>query len=419
MTVQQHNVARTRLFEEPNVSFAVDHSGTMGDFIDCPIREGTGTLTLGLPTETPGHLQQHIDGYPEEVLLPKEWQFDYEINLETVDTKAGDGVTIAQGALGRMLKIGMGDERLGVGDTVNDAGATTTVIIMTTIARWLNGSAMGFNTGTGGSLEMRVIESISGSTVTLKEALTAGPANSAVVFNAATYSMGLGNGDVVTSAQFALEGLEQDDRWLCMGGQLASITFELGPGTIPKVIFSWKGVDWDVADGVATAGTLTGSVLASSTYADNQTLVVKDSEFRFRTLGTTTFATSDVSSITITPNLVYVSQRTPGAVETVARWIRDHQPSVVSGSFMLPYEGQMFWLARANRTNHAIQFQIGTSITEGGILLDIPTVQVTDVQRVNDNGIAAQQVSWKARLDEETTGTDTDLNQSAFRIHLI
>ena len=63
--------------------------------------------------------------------------------------------------------------------------------------------------------------------------------------------------------------------------------------------------------------------------------------------------------------------------------------------------------------------QIGTSSSDGGILISAPTVQITDVQHENVDGILSTRVDWKGRLDEDTSGSTADLAKSAFRIHLI
>ena len=422
MTIQQHNIQRIRVYEEPNGSFAVDGSGTLANYYECPFIEGSVSYVLERPQESPAHLQQHIDGKAENVLLPKRWTLDVSMNLETVTTKAGNNTTIAQSALGTILKSVMGDQRLGVGDLVNDASATTTSIDMTDGTQWKAGAAIGFLTGSGGTMEIREIEEVSTNTITLKHALSSAPANTSTGYAAATYSMGKGNGDTATSLQFLIEGLELNDRFELLGGQLRSMGLELQPGTIPKVSFSFEGVQWWYADGTNQSADLTASALATSTYANNTSLVVVDSELRVLTVGTATLTSSLIHapSITVTPNIQYGQHKTPAGVQTVKSWIRQHAPPVLSGGFTSPYQDQTWYTARDNRTDKAVFYQIGTSATDGGVLISAPTVQITNVQRVNLDGIAGEDISWEARLDTDTTeSTATDLGQSAFRIHFI
>lgn len=420
MTVVQEPIKRLRLYEEPNGSFATDHSGTMGDFIGCPFVEGSLSFSLNRAVLPVGHSQQHIDGMAEKVLGIKTWELSYQMNMETVDTKAGNGVTIAQGALGRMLKIGMGGERLGVGDTFA-VSAGTNAFDVTTGARWVAGSAIAGATGAGNALEVRVIESISSNTVTLKHNFTETTVNTETAWNSATYYLETGDGDTITSAQFALEGLEQDDRWLLMGGQLTGLAIEAGPGIVPTMTFTWQGVDWDYADGTDTSGTLTGSTLGIETYADAKPLVVKDSELRVFTNGTATLTSTliDAPAYTFAPNIQHAAHFAPGGTETVKTWIRLHQPPVISGTIQRPYEGTGWKDAMEGLTNLGIFLQIGTSTTDGAVCIDVPTVQVTNWQRVDIGGIAGEEITWEARQDSDVGSSVTDIALSAFRVHIV
>ncbi len=216
MATVQHAITRTRAIEEANGSFATSQIGSIGSFTEIPIIEGTGNLTLNYEVLPVSHSQQHIDGMSEKVLGIKTWQYSFQINLQTVDTKATDGVTIAQGPLGLLLKVGMGGERLGVGDTFA-VSAGTNGFDVTTGARWEAGAAIGGTTGGGDAFEVRVIASISSNTVTLKHDFSNTTVSAENAYAAATYYLETGGGDVITSAQFAVEGLEADDRWLRIG----------------------------------------------------------------------------------------------------------------------------------------------------------------------------------------------------------
>lgn len=421
MTVVQQPVQRLRVYEEPNGSFATDNSGSMGSFLEVPAREGTMQLTLGREVLPVGHLQQHIDGMAEKVLGRKTWSLSFTVNLETFTTRAGDGVTAAQGALGRILKATMGGQNLGVGDTVNDASPSSNGFDVATAARWASGGAMGAATGAGGALEVRPIQSLSSSTVTLKQNYSSAVTNGADLYNAATYYLETGDGDVITTLQFAAEGLEQDDRWLLMGGQLESMAIEAGPSTVPSITFTIKGVDWDYADGNDTSGTLTGSTLGLSTYLNAKTLIVKDSELRCGTVGTATITSTliDAPAYTFSPNLSYIEHFTPGGVENVKGWVRAHQPPAITGTIQRPFEGVGWKTDMESRVDKYVWLQIGTSVTDGAVVIDAPTVQITNWQRVDIGGIAGEEITWEARLDTDVGGAVTDIALSAFRIHLL
>ncbi len=67
----------------------------------------------------------------------------------------------------------------------------------------------------------------------------------------------------------------------------------------------------------------------------------------------------------------------------------------------------------------AYNYQIGSSETNGAVMLAMPTVQITNFQRPSGDGIMMQEVEFKCRLDEWTTETTaTSLGISPFRIHI-
>ena len=419
MTINIRNVQRARIAREPNGAFATEIA--IGLFLDMPFVEGSMTVALRHATESPMHSQQHLDGYPEEVLLPKDAQVDFQINLETLDTKPGSGITAGVGAIGRLLRIFMGGEHLGTGTTVTTA-ATTTNVPVTSTAGFAVGSVAGFATSPDGGLEMREIKNISGGALVLKLALSSAPADASVVYAAATYYMNGTDGSETDSLQMTVEGIGDDDRWLLLGGQLASTpTIELPVGGIPRMTFSVKFAQWFRADGVNTTMDLTASALAFATYVNAKTIVHADSEFRSKANGNTVLAGSliDAPEVVYTPNITYAEHRTSAGTNTIAQFVRNRSAPVIAGTFTTPLESQFYYTARDDRQNRAHWLQIGTSPTDGGILLSAPTCQVTDVQLVDSAGIQSQQVSWKGRLDEDTTSPTTDLARSAFRVAFI
>lgn len=425
MSVESRTIGRVRLYKEPNGSanFAVDHTGTLGDYIDVPAIEGTIVMSLGQPMEAAVPLQQYPWGYAEEYLLPKQWELSFELKLATFTTAADDGVAAVQGALGRCLEIALGAERLATGDTVNDAGPTTLDWDVATVARWAVGAALGVvDGGLSGGFGAREIEAISSSNLTFKQAFTAAPSNSDDCYAAATYSLGAGSGDVTTSAQFIVEGRESQDRWVLLGGQCSSIGFTIGPGIVPKVSFTWRGPYW--IDGASASTDLTASALAAASYSNEVVNVVQDSVFAFGTVGTTTSPDSlalSVNEVAIEIALNYVPIMTPAGVQTQQGWVHAHQANqaTVSGSFKLPFDDLTYFNARDNRTDHYVFYQIGTTAANRCALFSVPTVQVTDVQLVDAGGLQYQQVGWKARHDGDTTeSTATQFGLSPVRIHL-
>lgn len=416
MTINVTNLQRIRFEEES--SFCTEM--TIGNFKDVPFVEGSAALTLEQAMESPGHAQQYIDGHPTRVNLPKRGKLDITVPLATVDTKASNGVTIAQSPLGEMLKVAMGGEVLGQGTTVNDASPSTTTNTLTDAAGFYSSGniAIAMPTGSNGELECRGIKTKSGNDVTPKNAFSNAPSNGGTAYASATYYLTGQTGSDALSGQFAVEGIYTEDAWLLKGGQISSMRFQLPNGGLPKVAFSWQFADWKYADGTNTTMDLTAASIVAATYTNTKSIVQADSEFRVGTVGSTTIGTLyQPSEITFEPNIVYAPQISPGGTNNIVQWIRLHQAPACSGSFVIPYEATTFRTSKDTPTFHSITFQIGTSATDGAIYLAAHNVQIVDVQPVDAGGIRSQRVSWVARHDTDFTGSTSALERSALKVH--
>lgn len=420
MTIYVSNIERLRGLQES--SFATDGSGSMGSFFEIPFNEGTCSLILDEPVESPKHAQQRIGGSPTGVIMPRKSTLSFQTNLETFTTKATSTVAATSHWLAEMLEAGLGGSHLMTG-TVTTTGATTTSIPVSVATTCRPGAAIGLNTGSGSALEIREIKSKSGSTLTLKHATSNSASTSATVYGTTTlFAHTRMTGADSISMQFALEGQNIEDRYLVRGGALDSLTMTFGPGLIPKLTWAWKLVDWDQADGASTSGDLTGSVITAATYINTVTLVQADSELRSHTVGTSSLSSTllEANQIELRPNIVWAPVMTSSGTNTVKQWVRVHAEPVVTGSVVLPYEDAQTWFAaRTAKTMKTIGLQIGSSTTNGGCLLSVPKVQIDNVARENVEGIQNQRFSFRSLLDTDTTAESSyeALAESPWRWH--
>ncbi len=420
MTVVVSNVQRARIIQES--TFATDATASMASWLDLPFVEGTMNVQLLEPLETPLITQQHIDAYPNKVHMPKRARAAFDINLAGLGLATG---LRTQGPLGMLLKVALGGEVLGTGTTVNDAGATTTVVILTSAAGLTAGGAVAFATGTGGRLEMREIKTISSNTITLKHALTSAPANGSTCYAAAMYypSTELSSG-YSYSLQLLVEGIETDDRFLLLGGQIASPPrFTVANGQIARMSFEWEFANWFYADGVNTSGDFVGPALANATYVYSVPLVVKDSEYRVFDVGTTSISNTlmGAPSYEFATSIAYTPHLAPGGTQNILGWVRLRTAPLTSGSFTIPYEAETWRTEKAEDDRRAVALQIGSSptlATGGGALLVHTNVQITDVQMTDIGGIKGQVVSYEGSIEADLSVSSTDWHTAAMRIHL-
>lgn len=419
MTIEVTNVQRARVYQEQPGSFAEDETGTLASFLDLPFIEGTMSVELLEPLEAPLHAQQHIDAWPIKVHMPKRARASFDINLTGLGLAIG---TRADAALGVVLSTAFGGWHAGTGSTIAST-STTTVLNVTSDSGYAKGAAIAAATGPGGRLEMREIKNVSGGAVTLKHALSSIPANGSYIYACVSVYPSRAR---AYSLQMIVEGLEQDDRWLLLGGQVVSPpTFTLANGAIARMSFQWEFADWYQADGVSTASNLTSGALATATYEYAVPMVVKSSELRVFTPGTTSLSNTlvDASAYEYTTSLAYTPHLAPGGTQNIIEWIRLRTAPFVSGSFTFPLQDMTWWTTKAADTRKAFSLQIGSSptlATGGGVLITAPSIQITDVQPNDTNGIRTHAVSWEGTVDGDiaSAAAANDLHNAAMRIHM-
>jgi hypothetical protein len=420
MTLSIQNVGRVRADEEANGSFCAE--ATLGSMEDVPYVEGSLKVEMDRPFETPKLIQQHIDGYPSKVPMPRRGKASMQLNLRGTTARGTGALTSANVVpLGRHLfKIGMGAATFGTGTTIAST-STSTVLNLTSAAGLSEGGALVCATGAGGALECREIKTISTNQVTLKLPLSSAPSNGSTVYSCVTFSLGNLDGSTVTSLQLLVEGWDTGDRWLLKGGQLASPPkFNLQPGTIPTVDFDFMFADHKKADGSETTMN-PNSALADQAYSDASIVAVMDSELRIHTHGVSTLSVTsvDASDINVVPNIAYIPQLTPGGTNNIKQWVRARPNGpAVTGDFLLPYESAAWRTLRDAETSLGFFYQVGSSTTSGGFMVSVPHIVVDNFQREDVGGIAGQRVSWYARLDNQTNTNSTALQKSALRLHV-
>ncbi len=423
MTMFPSKIERVRGLQES--SFVTDGSGTMGNFFELPFHEGTLALELLRPTQTPMHAQQRLGGYPSPVLMPKAATLAFDCNLETFTTKAASTVAPTSHWLAEMLESALGGAHLVTGTSA--AGTPTTSVMSAAVSTTIRpGAAVGIVTP-GGLFEFREVKSKSSNQITLKLATTSAAATSSIIYGSttnyyATRQTSAGN----TYMQFVCEGFNTEDRWLLRGGVLESLALTFGPATIPKCGFKWKFARWDQADGGSgSAYDGTGNEIAASTYTNTVTLVQADSEHRSPTVGTATLSGTllESSTLEITPNITWVPVHSSSGTNTIVAWVKTHSAPVISGSFTVPFEDSIAWFtAHTSRTAKAHFLQIGSSTTDGGVLVSVPNTRITGTpQRVDVNGVAGLKMDFVSLLDTDTTAESgyEALAESPFRIHFI
>ncbi len=411
-------VRRLRVYTEPAGSFAVDHTGTLGDFADVPLAEGMPQLTLTQETKNPLQALQNLLDYQEEVLGKKSWTLQFTTPFAPTGVAAGDGTAASVGSIQTMLKAVMGGEHKGTGSTVATGGwSTAGGGDLATVAGFAANGFAGW-ADTSGVVHFRPIKSKTGATggsLVLKVRFPGTPASGDVIYSGATYYW---TQDPDTSLQFVVEGYEQQDRWVLLGGQ-GTVTPQLAlDGSVQTLQWNITGCDWLEADEAAGSASIHGTALGSATYTNFNPITGQAGRCLVQTVGTQalTGATVDISAIAFSPGMTYQAIPSPSGKQGVLRYrlVRASGTPPVSGSFTTYFTSYADMDARDTKADKLVFYQNGVSA--GSVAaIECGTVQFTNVQPVDSSGIQSETVEFKARLDTGTSGTSSDLAKSPQR----
>lgn len=435
MTVEIHKLQKLRMRRES--TFGVDASGTFGDpdWYDIPAMEGSITLTIEQDMLDPLPVQVYKDQHVEKVLGVKRATLTFKVAMSSPGATT-NGAAHTRNWLGFLLRDIMGGENQGEGFTVDDATPAATGFdhsdTNSAAAAIYPGSAIGVTVGSG--IEWRGVRTTGGTstaTLTPKLNFSASPVDTAVCYGCSTYYMAE---DARQSFQAALYGVESNDRFLVMGGQCDGMTIEQTLGQLLVASFTLKFSDWKYGTAVADGGILTygadtsmDGAITEASYGGLGYPVVQSGFYYQQTVGTATYSSSTsympATSEQWNPGIQYIPQTGPNAGQTIFQWIRNRKIPVIAGSFNIPHEDVTWINHKINRTDKAFMRVFGGQ-AGSTIILEAPTCQITNVQRVDDGDLAYQTINWEARHDSEAqaaTGEDAttaQLRRSAFRIHL-
>lgn len=422
MSYHVQNVQRVRMHVEANGSLGTDITTGISTFTDMAVLEGSTNLTLDRPTIDPMTVRQNMYNHNVEVLGPKSANFQFEINLGPTDAaaRAASGVTATQTPAGFLLALTMGGENIGTGTDVTTAGDLDQMNVAA--GHGLDdGCAIGW-VNADSKLELRELQTVSTNAFTTKIEMSATAAVTDVIYACRTYYLDQHTSGNIETLQCVVQGLGEsgdgfEDAWCLFGGQMTEpmgITFT--NGEIPKLSWNFSFADWENGDDAQLSPV---GAMGTASFDNLNEIPIVDSEFRCGLIGTASLTDTEyhISEFTVELGYKYQAITSPGGTNNVAAYhmVPDHP--VVQGSFSLPYESQIFIDRKNNKNGIYIFLQIGSTVTGGAMLISIPTAQITEVQRIDLDGIMGQQVSFKGRVDGDTTAS-TVLADSPFRIHI-
>ena len=420
MTVQVSALGRTRIAAE--ATFAVDESGTPANFVDLPIVENSGTFVPLTDHLEPELQQQYLHSYTNSKMVLAKKSSTLALTTYLAGTGApqdGNNAWSTTWALGRLLAALMGAAYQGTPQaaaTAVTAGSTTTSVNVTAghgNTLGAPGGAYAVRIQSTGLYEAREILSCTANAVVPKVAHSAAPVTGEPIIWATTFGLTNNLAGFLSTLQFIIEGAESGDEYVGLGMQ-GTMSIDITQGQIAKLSAQLTGASW--------ARTSPFS-LAAATITDFSPIAHMTSELILGTGTITASQTRNVvshSSSTWTPGLANLPVTSPEgpASSGIIGWKRA-RGRAITGQVQVYDDTATNWItADTNRTDLSLFQQVGMT-TAGIVLLSAPTVQLSVVPpRTPANDLYGFLVSWAGRNDEAIASPSTDVQRSAFRIHI-
>lgn len=415
MSLELDTLKYLGLYEEPAGSHGADHSGTPGDFLAFPYKEGTLSLDGDRALLRPNVGKQRADGHDRFVLGPRRCQGGVGTSLHSHSLDLDGDVavpTTSTWALARLLKAIMGGistETIPSAQTTVQAGTTTTVVNVTTGhgSRFTPGSAIACQTVSGSStIECREVASVATDAVTVKEAFSATPVSSTPVRRSVTFYL---TEDPDTSMQWLVQGRELNDHYVFTGMQATSLALAVRMGDLCDLTATMMGTYY------AQLAAHSGITIPSYTVTPGFTRAIA-APLTVPTIGSTTRTLVEATGFSLNIAIGYEQVPSGAGVEGIRRARRQAKRPVVSGNIEVALEDTSWEDAFSNRTARAVFQQLGNLVGETW-LVSVPTVQFGRPQRKGvSGGLSGYSVPFEGRLDG-AIGSTSELSYSALRLH--
>jgi len=322
-------------------------------------------------------------------------------------------------ALGRLLGVLMGAVQQGtpqVAATAVTAGSTTTSVNVTAghgNTLGAPGGAYAVRIQSTGLYEAREILSVTANAVVPKVAHSAAPVLGEPVIWATTFGLTNNLSGFLSTLQFLVEGAESGDEFVGLGMQ-GTMSIDITQGQIAKLSTQLTGASW-VRSNVTSLGAATITNFSPIAHMTSELI-----------LGTGTITSSQTrnvvshSSSTWTPGMANLPVTSPeGPADSGMIGWKRARGRAITGQVQVYDDTATNWItADTNRTDLSLFQQVGMT-TAGIVLLSAPTIQLSVVPpRTPANDLYGFQVSWAGRNDEAISSPSTDVQRSAFRIHI-
>lgn len=409
MSYGRTKVGRLRAYVEPNGSFAQDGTGTMASFADVRWMEADPTTTLARLADE--RVRSYVWEKTVEQFGFKSLSFEMKGHLVSSGTELGAAASPTQDVLSKVLGALCGGYTAAAGSLVA-SGASSTGVTVTAGqgTRFIPGTIAWIETGLGTGLYVPTrIKTQATDALTFGIAVGFTPAVGAKVLNSYMHYPGTVLSGSNTSLQWLYESeAAAGETFLLMGCQ-GDLKIDWTLGADVTWASSQKGVKW--LKGASLATPTTG--LAAATHTGSSPIPATAGGIVFTPASGTTRTLPQISKMEVALGVNWTPVPTFNGVEGVGEWALT--PGDCTAMFELPYIDQTYMTARDAGTLYQALAQAG-NVGGAQLALDLPNLQIVDVQPFRQNGMSYQRVTCNALLDANTTDQTTDQRRACWRL---
>lgn len=401
-------IKRARYYIEPSGSYAVNQSGSV---VYNDIKTTTAEMVLTQEFLENMTMQQRLDATQPKIRSRRRCDFSLTSYLAGTGTAVSGATFATTSSNPDLLGTIMGGTKYVNGSSV--LSGNNDLIIVNEDCNAVAGDAIGIIDPATSRLEVLPIKKTGSAGAVPEFKVPFSPVVGQPTYGGTTCYL---TEDPSGSLQFYVQGQDHEDAWVLMGLQ-GGFGLSFANGELVTVNYTFEGgANWNSGSSDA---------ITEANYFDGDPLPVIDSRVIFYPVGADVdtpgdYICVDAQAWEISPALSYVDITTPKGVNNILRKRRSRSVPVCNGTVTTYFHDTGYFLDRDNDTRYGLAIQVGSE-PGNTILVKVPYVQITDVQRVDAEEKSGVQITWEAldnKGSEITSGQD-EIARSAISLHFL